>query len=464
MNVEEISKSVLFVFALYFASINCFAVVLCLISFRSLSLFSPMRMARKLPHHFSEFMPSVSLIVPAHNEEQTITATLRSLLQLEYPSFEIVCVNDGSSDSTLRILKEVFQLEETVQAPRCTLGSKKISAVYVSKKYANLRVVDKENGGKADALNAGISFSNFEHVSCIDADTILQRDSLSEIVRPFLDDPMTVAVGGTVRIANGCEVRDGHIITKGLPSSLLVKIQTLEYLRAFLFGAVGWAKLNALLNISGAFGLFKRQALIDVGGYHTDTVAEDMDLILRIHAYYRLRKLPYRVHFLADPICWTQAPEDLVTLKNQRLRWHRGLAESLFRGKSMFLNPRAGFIGAFAIPYYILFELLQPIAEILGIILIVVGLSLGWMRLDYVLALSALAFCSSLFLSTVCILLEEAFFHVQTRIRDILWLFTCAIIENFGYRQMISWFQLIGIGKWLVTTSGEWGSVRRRKQ
>src|SRR5688572_7852049 len=209
MSWIEMSEMLLHFFAIYFTAINCFYALLCIMSFRSISVFSPSRIERYLPHLHSDFMPPVTVVVPAFNEANTIAQTLRSLLQLEYDAFEIICVNDGSSDATLEILKAYFQLEPTIQSPRCNLTSKAIRAIYISTKYPNLRIIDKENGGKGDALNAGVRFSNYEHICCIDADSILQRDSLSGLVRPFLDDPSTVAVGGTVRLANGCGVRNG---------------------------------------------------------------------------------------------------------------------------------------------------------------------------------------------------------------------------------------------------------------
>jgi cellulose synthase/poly-beta-1,6-N-acetylglucosamine synthase-like glycosyltransferase len=466
MNWTEISTQVLFWLAIYFTCINCFYAILCLISFRSISTFSPLRSDAHLPAVFSEFLPPVSLIVPAYNEASIIATTLRSLLQLEYGTFEVVCVNDGSTDNSLEVLKERFDLEAITQGPRCEIPCTTVRGIYRSRKYANLRVIDKANGGKADALNAGIRFSNYEHVCCIDADSILQRDSLAGIVKPFLDDPTTVAVGGTVRIANGCEVKDGHILRRGLPSSFMAKLQTLEYLRAFLFGSIGWAQMNALLVISGAFGLFKRQTLVDIGGYRTSTVGEDMELILRIHRYHRLNKIPYRVHFMADPVCWTEAPEDLKTLKNQRVRWHRGLAEGLSQNMELFFNKKAGFVGFFAFPFFLFFELLGPVVWLFGIAFLVVSLIEGWAQPDVVLALTAMTLASGIFLSTMGILLEEVFFHVQKRLRDFWWLFACAIVENFGYRELNSVFQVAGISSWAFRrkNTGDWGQMTRNAQ
>lgn len=466
MNSTEVSTQVLFYLAIYFTCINCFYAILCLISFRSISVFSPMRSDAHLPAVFSEFLPPVSLVVPAFNEVSIIETTLRSLLQLEYGRFEVICVNDGSTDKSLEVLKERFELEPVAQGPRCDVPCATVRGIYRSRKYPNLRVIDKANGGKADALNAGIRYSNYEHVCCIDADSILQRDSLAGIVKPFLDDPTTVAVGGTVRIANGCEVRDGHILRRALPSSFMAKLQTLEYLRAFLFGSIGWAQMNALLVISGAFGLFKRQTLVDIGGYRTNTVGEDMELILRIHRYHRLNKIPYRVHFMADPVCWTEAPEDLKTLKNQRVRWHRGLAEGLSQNRELFFNKKAGFVGLFAFPFFLFFELLGPVVWLVGIAFLVLSLVQGWAQPGIVLALSAMTLASGIFLSTMGILLEEVFFHVQKRVRDFWWLFLCAIVENFGYRELNSVFQVTGISAWAFSRkkTGEWGQMTRNAQ
>jgi len=287
------------------------------------------RSLNSLPHGYTGFEPQITLLVPAFNEEATIATTVKSLLQLSYSEFEIVVINDESKDKTLDVLIKEFGLIPFPEAYDARLATKPIRTIYHAPAQPNLRVVDKDNGGKADSLNAGINISLYPLFCCIDADSILQRDSLRLAAQPFLDDPHTIACGGTVRVANGCEVKNGFLTKVGLPTNILALFQIVEYLRAFLFGRLGWSPINAMLIISGAFGLFHKDTVIGIGGYRHDTISEDMELVVRLHRHMRLAGKPYRITFAPDPICWTEAPEDLTTLKNQRIRWQHGLCESL---------------------------------------------------------------------------------------------------------------------------------------
>src|SRR6185369_10958297 len=282
----------------------------------------------RLPEIFTGFEPKISVLVPAYNEEANIAASIRSLLQLDYPDYEVVVINDGSRDRTLDVLREEFALQEFPEAFLVRLQTRPVRGLYRSLVHPQLRVIDKVNGGKADALNAGINGARFPLFCGVDADSILQQDSLRLVARPFLEDPSTVACGGTIRIANGCQMSGGALVRAGVPRSYLALCQTVEYLRAFLFGRAGWSPLNALLIISGAFGLFDKEVVVQVGGYRTDSIGEDMELVVRLHRILRKRRQKYRIALVPDPVCWTEAPEDLQTLKNQRVRWQRGLSDS----------------------------------------------------------------------------------------------------------------------------------------
>ncbi|MEC9482515.1 MAG: glycosyltransferase family 2 protein, partial [Halomonas sp.] len=380
--------------------------------------------------------PAVSVLVPAYNEAATIRTSIRSLLQLQYPDYEVVVINDGSRDDTLAVLQQEFELVLHPEPLRLEVPHQAIRGVYRSLRYSHLRVVDKANGGKADALNAGINAARHGLFCAVDADSILQRDSLLRVVQPFLEDERTVAAGGTVRIANGSQVRGGFLVKAGLPYNLLARFQIVEYLRAFLFGRLGWSPMNAVLIISGAFGLFDRERVMDVGGYRTDTVGEDMELVVRLHRYHRQRRMPYRIRYLPDPICWTEAPEDLGTLGRQRSRWQRGLAESLSRHARLALNPRGGPPGHLAWPFMTLFEWLGPLVELVGYAFMIGGFLLGQVSYTALVVFLLVAIGMGILLSVNGLLLETLSFRVYTRRRDILVLFVMAILENFGYRQL----------------------------
>ncbi len=314
----------------------------------------------ELPQVFSGHEVPISVLVPAYNEEATICSAIRSLLQLSYPEYEVVVINDGSTDGTLDALRSAFELEAFPEAYYAQIRTGDVHAVLRSRRHGNLKVIDKQNGGKADALNAGINASRYPLVCGIDADSVLERGSLHRVVQPFLRDSRVVATGGTVRVANGCEIESGHLRRVGLPQSLLARFQVVEYLRAFLFGRLGWSAISGMLIISGAFGLFRKDAVIAIGGYRQNTIGEDMELVVRLHRVLRQRGTPYRIEFVPDPVCWTEAPEDLATLRNQRVRWQRGLSESLAANWPLMFSRRGGVPGWVAFPFMVAFEWLGP--------------------------------------------------------------------------------------------------------
>jgi cellulose synthase/poly-beta-1,6-N-acetylglucosamine synthase-like glycosyltransferase len=333
--------------------------------------------------------------------------------------------------------------------------------VYLSTRYHNLRVLDKENGGKADSLNAGANLSQNTLVCCVDADSILQPDSLIRVVQPFLEEPATIATGGTIRIANGCKM-EGSFITKiELPKKTLPLIQVVEYLRAFLFGRLGWSPLNALMIISGAFSVFRREALMEVGGYNTHTVGEDMELIVRLHRHNRLLGRKYRITFVPDPICWTEAPEDLKTLKNQRIRWQRGLAESLAINKQLLFHPKSGLVGWLAFPFMLFFEMLSPCVELSGYIFMITGFLFGFVSETPFIAFMVITIGMGLLLSINALLLEEMSFQMYTKVSDIFRLLGALLIENLGYRQLTLFWRIQGLFQWAFKRKAQWGSMKR---
>ena len=448
-------------FLLYFAGLNLGYLALNAFSLLALPRALESRLLALLPRAQSGYEPPVSLIVPAHNEEATIASSVRSMLQLEYPELEVVVVNDGSRDGTLEALQREFALVPYPEAYWRRIETRPVRAIYRSTRHPNLRVIDKENGGKADALNAGINAARFPLVCNVDADSILERGSLRRVVVPFLEDPRTIASGGTVRIANGCEVRSGFLEKVGLPSNMLALLQIVEYLRAFLFGRLGWSPLNAVLIISGAFGVFRKDVLVAVGGYRHDTIGEDMELIVRLHRLHRVGRRPYRIAFLPDPICWTEAPETLKVLRSQRTRWQRGLAESLMHNRGLLFHPRGGAPGWLAFPFMLAFELLAPLIEVAGYLFIGLGFAFGVIGASAFWTFMLLAIALGMMLSASALLLEEISFHIYKRPRELFMLAVVAIIENFGYRQLNSLWRLQGLWLWAMGKPVRWGDMKR---
>ncbi len=347
----------------YFILLNLGYLTLNLLAIGTLYRGNQDKVLDDLPQVFSGLEPAISILVPAYNEEATIVGAVRSMLQLAYSEFEIIVVNDGSRDRTLDVLVQAFALAPFPESNRGTIPTQETRASYRSARHPNLRVIDKHNGGKADSLNAGINAARHPLFCGVDADSVLGRDSLQHLVKPFLRHPDTVATGGTVRVANGCEVKDGYLTRVGLPRNPWALLQVVEYLRAFLFGRLGWSRLNALLIVSGAFGLFKTETVIEVGGYRTKTIGEDMELVVRLHRVLRERGVPYRIEYVPEPVCWTEVPEDGATLRNQRIRWQRGLGESLTLNWSLLCSRRGGAPGWIAFPFMVVFDWLGPLVE-----------------------------------------------------------------------------------------------------
>jgi cellulose synthase/poly-beta-1,6-N-acetylglucosamine synthase-like glycosyltransferase len=310
--------------------------------------------------------------------------------------------------------------------------------------YRNLVVVDKENGGKADALNAGINVAQHPYVCSIDADSLLEDDALQKVMKPFLEDETVIAAGGIVRIANGCEVMNGRVVRVGLSSKLLPIFQVVEYFRAFLSGRMAWHGVNGLLIISGAFGMFRRADLIEAGGYNHETVGEDMELVVRLHRYNRERKKPYRIAFVPDPVCWTEVPETARILSRQRNRWQRGLLDTMLIHARMLFNPRYGIVGVAAMPYFFLVELLGPVIELAGYVVMVLMLALGILDLQMAVLFFVVALLYGVMFSVGSVLLEEISFQRYPNPKDIAVLLSFGVLENFGYRQLTVWWRIRG--------------------
>lgn len=410
---------------------------------------------------FSDNMVPISVLVPAYNESATIVDNTRNLLSLDFGNYEVIVVNDGSKDNTLDLLKDAFRLIQIDQPYKRSIPTQQIRALYRSAEYPNLVVVDKENGGKADALNAGINVSMYPVFVSIDADSILERSSLAKIIYSFMIDPKCVAVGGIIRIASGCEIVNGELREINLSNNPLLMLQTNEYLRAFLTGRIGFHKMGMLLIISGAFGAFNKQLVIDAGGYTPKCIGEDMELVVKLHQHMLKGKRVYSIKFLPDPVCWTQPPDTLGDLKKQRKRWHIGLIDTLMRHRDMAFNPDYGRVGIFCLPYFWIFELIGPVFEVMGYFSVPISFLLGIVDLHFMLSFFLVAVLYGTILSVGALLMEENTFRKYPRISQILKLFLYAVLDNFGYRQLNTIYKveaMLGFRR----NKSSWGSIQRR--
>jgi cellulose synthase/poly-beta-1,6-N-acetylglucosamine synthase-like glycosyltransferase len=408
--------------------------------------------------------PPVSIVVPAFNEEAGIVESVRALLALRYPQHEIVVVEDGSVDRTFEVLRDAFDL---VEVPKVipqdvpTVGA--VRSVHAPRRGDPLVVIRKENSGrKSDATNVGINACSYPLVCFIDADALLDEEALLRVAKPFVDDPLrVVATGGCIRAVNGSTVYRGRVVDARMPRRWLERIQVIEYIRAFLMGRTGWSRLQGLLIISGAFGLFRRDLVVQVDGFDLHSVGEDTELVTRMHRVLRAARRPYRVVFVAEPVCWTEVPGTLSSLHKQRRRWSRGLTETLRKHRVMMLNPRYGRIGLFVMPYYFLFELITPLIEILGIVTVSLGLALGVVDVTFGLLFLAASLGYGMLLSIAALTVEEFSYHRYRRWRDLVVGFVAMVLENVGFRQLHAWWRLQGVVDAFRGTDGTWATIPR---
>ncbi|GAA3161930.1 glycosyltransferase [Planomonospora alba] len=408
--------------------------------------------------------PAISVIMPAYNEEAGIVEAVRAMLSMRYPSFEIIVVDDGSRDGTFDRLREEYDLVEVPRVVPDDIPTRgRVLSVHVPGGGSQvLTVVRKSNSGRADALNVGINFARNPLVCMVDADSILDPGALLSVAKPFTDDPLrTVATGGVIRIANGCDVVGGRVVTVRMPRQWLVRIQVIEYLRAFLLGRTGWSRLGGLLIISGAFGLFRRDAVVEIGGLDPDSIGEDAELVTRLHRHMREQDRDYRIVFVSEPVSWTEAPSTLAVLGRQRRRWSRGLAELAWKHRAMFGNPRYGRIGLLALPYYVVFELLAPLVSLSGLVLVPLGVLVGAIDLPFAGAIMLASYGYALLVAFTALAVEEYAFHRYTRWRDLGVAALAAFAENIGYRQFNAWWGVQGIVAALRRTQQVWGVMTR---
>lgn len=401
-----------------------------------------------LPQIYSGLEPPISLLLNTRNNAASVAASVQALLQLDYPVSEIIVINDGSQDATLATLIQAFDLHVFPEAYRIQLATQAVRCIYQSTRHLNLRVIDKEYGGKADALNAGINASRYPFFCSMDDDTILQPDSLLRLAAPFLNDSLVVATTSAVRVANGADIKNGLLGQLALPQGWLPLFQIIEYLRIALFAPLGWSTLNGMLIAPAAgIGLFRKQVVLKAGGYRSDTPLENMELIVRMHRLMRKQRQAYRITFVADPLCWHRVPQDLSHLKSQRLKWQQGLSSSLTQNWGLLFSRNGGVPGHLAFPFFLLFEWLGPVLELLSYVFILLAYACGLVSWQICLAFFSIAIGLGVLLSASGLLLEEMSFQLYPKAGNTAKLIMAAILGNFGYRQLdMAWRSFATLG------------------
>ena len=411
----------------------------------------------------SPLAPPITLLVPAHNEQKSIRVSIRNLLELDYPELEVIVINDGSTDRTLHELQDEFQLRLIRMVYVQEVPCAEIRGLYRSDTDPRLLVIDKESvGSKADAVNAGLNAALSPYVCIVDSDSMLERDSLLRIMVPVLADPKhVVGVGGIIRILNGSEIRGGQLTRVRLPRKSIEIIQVIEYLRAFLIGREAWAQGNMMLIISGAFGLFRTDLVRAIGGYRARAIGEDFDLVTRLHRYLLEKGQEYRIQFVPDPVCWTEAPSDLKSLARQRARWHKGLLDTLRPNIDMLFRSPYGRVGALALPYLWIYELFAPIIELGGIFTIVVAAILGDLSRDFFIQFMIFGYAFATMISIGAVLQEELTYKRYGDWQDVARLVTYCFFEHLPYRQLHMVWRLQGLWQY-VRGDMSWKHLERK--
>lgn len=410
-----------------------------------------------------DYYVPITIIVPAYNEEVTVVETVRSLLALEYRAYEIIIVDDGSADATSKRLIDAYDMTLVHRPIRHQIKCQPEEFVYESRAFkVPLTLIRKKNGGKADALNMGINASNFPYFLCIDADSVLQYDSLRKIVQPILENDNIVAVGGIVRISNDIEIEDGKVTKYRMPKSILASMQVLEYDRSFLASRILFDKFNGSLIISGAFGLFKKDMVIAVGGYDHDTMGEDMELVVRLHEYCNLNNISYSIKYASDAVCWTQAPERLHELSTQRKRWHIGLFQSMWGHRDLFLNSKFGSVSFVSYLYYLLYELLSPYIEVFGVFTVILAWLVDLINVRFMVLFFLIYAGFSAILSLSAFFSRIYTTNMTLSIGDSLKAIGLCFFELTCLRFILAWVRatsLIGYRK----KKQNWGHIERKK-
>jgi cellulose synthase/poly-beta-1,6-N-acetylglucosamine synthase-like glycosyltransferase len=408
--------------------------------------------------------PPVAVLVPAFNEERTIVESVRSVLALKYPEFETVVIEDGSTDGTFDALYKAFDLVQVHRViPERVPVRGRVLSVHVPRDGSPLVVVRKQNAGRcADALNAGLNAARAPLVCMVDADSVIEPHALLHVVRPFVEDPdRVVAAGGVIRPSNGLRLARGSIASVSAPSRLLARIQVVEYLRAFLLGRVGWTWLNGNLIISGAFAIFRREDVIAVGGLSENSLGQDADLVASLHRTMSRQRADYSMVIVPQPVCWTEVPERRRDLARQRRRWSYGLVQVLWRNRFAFWRPRYGRFGMLVLPYHLLFEVLGPVVEVLGVPMVLAAWALGLLNGSFAILAFVMSVGFGIVLSLTAVFLEDLTFHRHERWKDLGQLLVAAVLESGGLRWFHAWWRVRGMLDTINPRRAGWGKLHR---
>ncbi len=415
----------------------------------------------------SQHTPGISVIAPAFNEALTIIENVHSLLNLNYPNYEVIIVNDGSTDDSLEKMIAEFDLAEVDFAYNERLKTKPVKRILRSTNtaYSKLLVVDKINGkAKADASNAGINVSSFDYFLCTDVDSILDRNTIMKLIKPVMDESQkrVIAIGATLRMANSCIIEQGYMQRVVVPKQLLPRFQEIEYIRSFVMGKMGWSVINCVPNVSGGLGLFDKEIAINAGGYDPLSFGEDMELVIRMMTYCVNYQIDYAIRYIPITLCWTEGPATLKVYGRQRSRWARGLAQLMFAHRKLIFNPRYGRLGLIVMPYNFVFELMAPIVEALGIIYYIVIIILNAINWEYAWVLLVFVYTYAVMISTLSILWDQLTYHTYKTWREILTLCVTAFFEMVAYHPLIVFYSIKGYFNFIANRKHSWGNMQRQ--
>jgi len=459
--IQEFLRAVGVFFVLYMAGYASFLFLS--VTVGSATLYGVKRRSQLKNELDGGYYVPVTVIVPAYNESVTIESSVRSLTLLDYRIFEIVVVDDGSTDDTTQILRDAFHMVRVDRPIRRQISCQLAEAVYEARiGQVSITLIQKRNGGKADALNMGINASRYPYFLCVDADSVLQRDSLAKIVRPVLEDDRVVAVGGSVRPCNGAEIRDGVVVRYRMPRKLLPCMQVLEYDRSFLAARILLDRFNGSIIISGAFGLFKKSAVVAAGGYDSTTVGEDMELVMRLHVFCRGHGIPYRICYATDAICWTQVPEKLKDLCRQRRRWHIGLYQSMARHRGILFDPKYGKVGFISCLYFLIYELFSPYIEVFGVLAVLLAFYTDLLNVPFMMMYLGIYIVYSSILSLTAFFARIHTVDLKLSAGDVCKAVGLCVAEVSCLRFILTWVRVTALGRG-QGKKAVWGQIERRR-
>lgn len=408
----------------------------------------------------------VSIIAPAFNEAATIVYNVKSLLAQEYPKFEVIIINDGSTDDSLEKLIKEFSLVKVDFFYQEKIPTQPVKGHYKSTNpiYSKLMVVDKVNGNsKADASNAGINSAKYSLFLCTDVDCILRKDTVAMLAKPFIENTeKVIATGATIRISNSCEFKDGELYKSHYPDDFFSCFQELEYIRAFIFGRMAWSRMNSLLLVSGGLGMFDKETVIKVGGYWHKSLGEDIELITRMRKYMHERNEHFLIKYIPETLCWTEVPSSMELFLKQRTRWARGLAQTLWLHKKIFFNPKYGRTGLLAFPYFVLFEFAVPILELIGIIVLILDLLFFDINYEFLLIVSVFVYLFYTAITLISVLLDQLIYKHYSNIKEIIRLIAMVFVEPFVYHPINVYASLKGYWNFIRGKKQKWGAMSRK--